>query len=182
MTLKDKAHFVLSRILNIRLFDFPILEKIRNRYYRFYLNAKKPFSIGAHVKVHKHKSPTARIKMGSNVRIGDYCNIDFSGGLEIGSNVVISDNSTIYTHNHEIKKEQLHKKIISFKKLVIEDEVWICSNSFISPSVSRIEFGAVIAAGSVLTKDVGELIVIGGNPATKIIAKRELPIKKSISN
>lgn len=50
---------------------------------------------------------------------------------------------------------------------VIEDGVWIGMRSMIMPGV-RIGEGAVIAAGSVVTKDVAPYTVVGGNPARQI--------------
>ena len=56
-------------------------------------------------------------------------------------------------------------------KLVIGNDVWIGHNAIILPSVSNIGDGAVIGAGSVVTKDVPPFAVVAGNPA-KIILYR----------
>jgi acetyltransferase-like isoleucine patch superfamily enzyme len=53
-------------------------------------------------------------------------------------------------------------------KLVVGNDVWIGYNTIILPSVSHIFDGAVIAAGSVVTKDVPPFAVIAGNPASII--------------
>jgi acetyltransferase-like isoleucine patch superfamily enzyme len=55
--------------------------------------------------------------------------------------------------------------------VIIEDYVWICSRAIILPGV-RIGKGAVVASGSVVTKDVEPWDVVGGVPAKKI-AERE---------
>lgn len=54
---------------------------------------------------------------------------------------------------------------------MIEDKVWIGINSTILPSV-RIGYGAIVGAGSVVTKDVPAMIIVAGNPA-RIIKKIE---------
>jgi len=51
--------------------------------------------------------------------------------------------------------------------VVIEDNVFIFSNSMIMPGV-RLKEGAIVLAGSVVTKDVESYTIVGGNPAKKI--------------
>ena len=50
------------------------------------------------------------------------------------------------------------------RPIVIEDKVWIGINSTILPGV-KIGYGAIIGAGSVVTKDVPAMAVVAGNPA-----------------
>lgn len=52
--------------------------------------------------------------------------------------------------------------------LEIGHDVWIGANAIILPGVSRIGNGAVIGAGSVVTKDVGPYEIVAGNPARAI--------------
>lgn len=54
---------------------------------------------------------------------------------------------------------------------MIEDKVWIGINSTILPGV-RIGYGAIVGAGSVVTKDVPAMTIVAGNPA-RIIKKIE---------
>ena len=57
------------------------------------------------------------------------------------------------------------------RPIVIEDKAWIGINSTILPGV-RIGYGAIVGAGSVVTKDVPPMTVVAGNPA-KFIKKIE---------
>ena len=53
------------------------------------------------------------------------------------------------------------------KPIVIEDYVWIATGAMILPGVTVGE-GAVVAAGSVVTKDVPPWTVVAGNPAREV--------------
>ena len=62
---------------------------------------------------------------------------------------------------------------------MIEDDVWIGLNAIITCGCKRIGRGAIIGAGSIVTKDVEPYTIVGGSPA-KVIRKRfdEERIKK----
>jgi virginiamycin A acetyltransferase len=64
--------------------------------------------------------------------------------------------------------------LINRSRLVIENDVWIGQNAIILPSVSRIENGAVIGAGSVVSVNVPAFAIVAGNPA-KLIRYRFSP-------
>ncbi len=113
-------------------------------------------------------------------------NIRSSGGenecLIIGNNCSISG-STIFLlgGNHKYTcittypyiSKKINSKVIEAQskgKICIEDEVWIGDNTLILSGVT-IHKGAIIAAGSVVTKDVPYYAIVGGNPA-KIIKYR----------
>ena len=105
-----------------------------------------------------------------NTKIGRYCSF--------------SPTTYIFARNHGVDFMSLHAylynsslKIIDGEdrvketKCYIEDDVWFGHNSIITPSVSMIGRGSVIAAGAVVTKNVPRYAIIAGNPA-KIIRYR----------
>jgi acetyltransferase-like isoleucine patch superfamily enzyme len=94
--------------------------------------------------------------------------VDFSGGIIFGKNVTISDNVTIQTHKHEYDNMSLFENLTSSSSLIIEDEVWVCNNVIITNAVNKVGIGAIIAAGSVVTKDVASYSIVAGIPATHI--------------
>ena len=104
----------------------------------------------------------------SNVSIGYH--VDFTSMLypmHIGHHVIIGNNVSFISSTHDIDSSEWNH-IQPSKGLEIEPYVWICPNSIILPNVRRIGYGAVIGAGSVVTKDILPMTVVGGNPAKKI--------------
>jgi len=89
--------------------------------------------------------------------------------IKIGSNVTISQRAFICTGSHDITS--LSRPLIS-RPIIIENNVWVCAESFISPGV-KISEGAIVAARSVVTKDVAKWSVVAGNPA-KFVKKRTI--------
>lgn len=115
------------------------------------------------------------IEIGSNSGIGIRANIYGIGGggeLVIGDNVMMAPDVTILTlkHHHENHSVPVIHQEISPSKIVIGDDSWIGIRSIILPEVN-IGRGAIVAAGSVVTKDVPDYTMVGGVPA-KIIKKR----------
>jgi acetyltransferase-like isoleucine patch superfamily enzyme len=122
------------------------------------------------------------IKIGKNCYLGDHSRIWSGDSVIIRDNVLISHNVNIMdTNSHELDsferavgfyKQQNygypeHKGSILTSPVLIKDYVWIGFNSIILKGVTIGE-GAIVAAGSVITKDVPDYAVVGGNPA-KII-------------
>lgn len=106
--------------------------------------------------------------------IGDHNNIRASGGnITIGNYCLISQQITIVASNHRIALD----KYIFFQdwdnskiNVHIGNDVWIGANAVILPGVN-IENGAVIAAGTVVTKNVPANAIVAGTPG-KIIKYR----------
>jgi len=104
--------------------------------------------------------------LGNNVKINAGVTLDYSGGLEIKDNVVVSRDSYILTHSHGYNP---HSKPVP-KPLVIESDTWIGAKVIVGENVSLIGTNSVVASGSVVTKNVESNSIIGGNPA-KFIKK-----------
>jgi acetyltransferase-like isoleucine patch superfamily enzyme len=125
---------------------------------------------------------------GGEIIVGDYCYVGemsriwSASRILIGNRVLIAHNVNIHDNNaHPIDAVQRHeqfKKIISSghpreasplneKPIIIEDDVWIGFNSTILKGV-RIGKGAIVAACSVVTKDVEPYTLVAGNPAKEI--------------
>ena len=113
------------------------------------------------------------LKIGNNSSIGPYSYIGCSGFIEIGDNVMMSPRVSIYAENHLFDHPELTIKEQGVKRefVKIEDDCWIAANTIILAGVT-IGRGSVIAAGSVVTKDVPPYSIVGGVPA-KVIKSRK---------
>jgi acetyltransferase-like isoleucine patch superfamily enzyme len=103
------------------------------------------------------------INIGHNVFINQNCTIYGLGGLNIRDNVMIGPNVSIITAGHSLDPLQRHSVTIG-KPIVIKNNVWICTGAIIIGCVTIGE-NSVIAAGSVVTKDVPDNTFAAGNPA-----------------
>lgn len=109
------------------------------------------------------------LKVGNHSNIGPYCYIGCSGYIEIGDNVMMSPRVSIYAENHVFDTTVVPMKEQGVKRqfVKIEDDCWIAANSIILAGVT-IGKGSVIAAGSVVTKDVPPYSIVAGVPASVI--------------
>lgn len=123
-------------------------------------------SVGNKVLLHRYVKLSAyggKIDIGNNTYIGDRTEIHSGESITIGNNVNISWDCNILDrdyHGFESEKEIT-------KSVTICDNVWIGCRSIILKGVTIGE-GSVVAAGSVVTKDVPPKCLVGGNPAKVI--------------
>jgi maltose O-acetyltransferase len=117
-----------------------------------------------------------RILIGDNTYINRNVLLDGRNGLEIGNNVDIGEYVKIWSLEHNPNDEEHSPR---GRKTIIEDHVWIAPWSIILPGV-KIGRGAVIGAGSVVTKDVPPLAIVAGSPA-KQIGTRNNSLKYTIN-
>jgi len=109
------------------------------------------------------------IKIGDDCSVNPYTILYGHGGLTIGNGVRIATHTVMIPANHEYidPDTPIFKQGVSMKGITIEDDVWVGCNVTILDGV-RIGKGAVIAAGSVVTRDVSSYTVVAGTPARVI--------------
>lgn len=110
------------------------------------------------------------IKIGKNVFINACCRFQDQGGIEIGDGSLIGHNTTIATLNHDFNP--LKRQNLTPSPVKIGKNVWIGSDCTILPGV-EIGDGAIIGAGSVVTKSIPANTIAVGNPA-RVIKKIEV--------
>jgi len=103
------------------------------------------------------------IRVGRNVFVNQNCTFYDLGGLDIADDVMIGPNVSILTTGHPLDPLQRRAATIG-KPIVIERNVWIAAGATIIGGVTVGE-NSVVAAGSVVTRDVPPNTFVGGNPA-----------------
>ena len=93
---------------------------------------------------------------------------EIDDSVAIVSNVLIGPEVKIATVDHDLYDRH---NLFHFGQVTIKENAWICIGAIICPGVT-IGRNAVVAAGAVVTKDVPDNVVVGGNPA-KVIKKIE---------
>jgi acetyltransferase-like isoleucine patch superfamily enzyme len=129
--------------------------------------------------------PFNKFTLGNNSIIEDFCTINngvgdvvigsdtligignvIIGPVLIGNNIIIAQHVVISGLNHEYESIELpvSKQPVNKKQIVIDDDCWIGANAVITSGI-RIGKHCVIAAGSIVTKDVPSFSIAAGNPA-----------------
>lgn len=131
-------------------------------------------------KVQLYSDIIIEIGYGGHLVIGDETHIQprcqlsaYVGNLIIGSGVEIAANCAFYTYNHGIELSEPVRKQPCFTKggIKIGDEAWLGVGVIVLDGV-KISNGAVVGAGSVVTKDIPEGAIAFGNPA-QVVRKRD---------
>ena len=155
---------------NIEVARKEIAQKIRGKYYSILLD-----KVGKNLIVYGKiiiKAPE-NIRIGDNCKINDNVFIHGAGGIDIADNVTISAFAKIISIGYEtsnwnkIYDTKLHK----CSPVYIGEGTWICSGATILPGVSIKGKGVILAANTVISKDIVEdFVVVAGNPG-KIVKR-----------
>jgi acetyltransferase-like isoleucine patch superfamily enzyme len=119
---------------------------------------------------------TKSLKIGKNSVINANCRLDTRGGIVVGDNVSISSDVIILTADHDMNCPNFSGRN---RAVMIEDYVWVGTRAMIMPGVT-IGKGAVVAAASLVTKNVLPYQVVGGVPA-KLIKNRSNILNYNLS-
>ena len=114
------------------------------------------------------------LKIGRDSKILNRVILDASGGLEIGEDTMIDFERIRLTSSHRFEELSMaiHKQGMEFKPVRVGNDVWIGARVIILADVT-IENHANLGAGAVVTKNVPEFAIVGGNPA-KVIRYRNV--------
>jgi maltose O-acetyltransferase len=120
----------------------------------------------------------ANFGSGRRIEVGDNCNLPGGlkviGDLKLGNDVMMGPDVVFISYNHEASDLTLPMRAqgaTESRPIQVGDDVWIGMRAMIMPGVT-IGSHAIVAGGSVVTKDVPEWAIVGGNPA-KIIKYRK---------
>lgn len=104
-----------------------------------------------------------RVKIGRNVVVMNNSLFMAAGGITIEDDVMVAANVQLISNNHDLYDHQ----ILTCKPVRLKRNCWIGAGATILPGITVGE-NAVVAACAVVTKDVEDNTVVGGNPAKVI--------------
>jgi acetyltransferase-like isoleucine patch superfamily enzyme len=114
-----------------------------------------------------------RLKIGNNVFINSNCLAMARGGITIEDDVMLAANVQLLSNNHD----EYDRQVLLCKPIHIKKGAWIGAGASILPGVTIGEY-AIVGAGAIVTKDVGDYEVAVGVP-TKVVKKLD---KKNLKN
>ena len=103
------------------------------------------------------------VKIGRNVVVMNNALFMAAGGITIDDDVLVAANAQLISNNHDLHDHA----ILTCKPVHLKRNCWIGAGATILPGVTVGE-NAVVGAGAVVTKDVDDNTVVGGNPARVI--------------
>jgi len=163
----------MQKFITSIIFSMPPFSLLKKFFYllRFRTNN---LHIGYDVVITNFSKPNKNcgLKVLGDCYINNNCLIDICGGITIGHNAAISTDVVIETHDHLFEGISLLDGKVKFSHLEIGAESWIGHAAIITSNVHKIGKGAIIGAGAVVTKDVGDFEIVGGVPA-KFIRNRK---------
>jgi acetyltransferase-like isoleucine patch superfamily enzyme len=113
---------------------------------------------------------------GSRLSLGEFCSVgriyvQAFDNVTIGNCVVVNDGVTLISGSHD--PDSADYRLVT-KPIKIGDYAWIAMNATVLQGVT-IGYGAIVGAGSVVTKDVEDYEIVAGNPARKIRERAKIP-------
>jgi acetyltransferase-like isoleucine patch superfamily enzyme len=148
-----------------------IRQPCRIRGYKF-MQIGQGFTTGQYCRIEAGRTTSEQksLIIGRSVQINDRCHIAALSSIEIGDNVLIASNVFITDHDHGDTSPQSlgvapAQRPLRYSPVKIEKNVWIGQNAVILKGVTIGE-SSIIAAGSVVTRDIPAYCVAAGIPAT----------------
>ncbi len=166
---KQTLYKVLSKVLPVKSLRKKYRAKITNS------NSSKLGSLGEGTVIRRsaHLDRPENIYVGSTCYIGENVRLVAMAKIILGNNVTLGEDLIVYTSNHDYHSpDTFPYSLDTFAQDVeFEGDNWVGARSIILPGC-KIGAGAIVGAGSVVTKSVPSCAIVGGNPA-KIIGWRD---------
>lgn len=107
------------------------------------------------------------MEIGNNVSINPYCYL--AGEITIGNNVSIAHNTAFHSYNHtwENIDQPIRENPLYTRRIYVDDDVWFGCNCVVLSGV-KISKRVVVAAGTIVTKNVENNSIVAGNPGKVI--------------
>jgi maltose O-acetyltransferase len=120
---------------------------------------------------------------GKDIRVGNYVGFgknfkSLNRILHIGDELMMAEDVLFLGGGHTFDRLDVSmgkQGVVSKTLLTIDNDVWIGSRVIILPGCKKIGKGAVVGAGAVVTKDIPDFAIVGGNPARIIKYRKYSP-------
>ncbi|MEM7252798.1 MAG: acyltransferase [Pseudomonadota bacterium] len=119
------------------------------------------------------------IAIGDRTRIAPGCLVYGNGGVDIGADVLVAAHTSINTVSHNAARTDvsINSQGVNCAPVVIEDDVWLGLNVTILQGV-RIGKGAIVGAGSLVSKDIPAWSIAVGTPA-RVLRQRNDEVREA---
>jgi virginiamycin A acetyltransferase len=108
------------------------------------------------------------VELGDNVYVGRYCLL---GNVRIGDDCLVADYVRMVTGTHGTEPTaKIREQDITYATIHIGEDCWLANGAIVLADVGA---HSVIGAGSVVTREVSEGLIVAGNPARTIRARVE---------
>lgn len=179
MTDRDRSFKYIIKELLRYLFSFLAVKALLNLLCWYVLDHIAPrtkLNIAGRVRI----APTTSFRCGENIYLGknthisQYCCLwaGENSKIVLGDNLLVGPGVKIFSINHGVKSGiPMNTQAVTEKDVIVGNDVWLGANSVVVAGVT-IGDGAIVAAGSIVTKNVPAHAIVGGNPA-RIIKERK---------
>jgi maltose O-acetyltransferase len=111
--------------------------------------------------------PASRISVGDNCWINDSCTFDASATITIGNGTAFGHEVALITSTHDVGSHFYRAGTSADLPIVIGDGAWIGARAMVLPGVT-VGAGSIVAAGSVVNRDIAPDVLAAGVPAKVI--------------
>jgi chloramphenicol O-acetyltransferase type B len=169
-------NLIVYSIKKILLLKHNILRKLYTKYAQF-----KAVEYGQGLKINYKSNFSGKIYFGNNCNMNGMA-VDGNGTVKFGDNFHCGSSCSILTQNHDYDNGESvpYGKGYILKTVIIEDNVWFGNKVLVVGNINIGE-GSIVAAGSVVVKDVPKYSIVGGNPA-KLIKYRNIDHYKKLKS
>jgi acetyltransferase-like isoleucine patch superfamily enzyme len=139
---------------------------VPSHHLRLWIYRTLGMQIGRRARVHRGLEIRAakHVAIGARTIVGFDCILDGRGGIELGDDVNLSSEVAIWTMQHDHRSADFGAVV---GRVQVGDRAWLSFRTTILPGVTIGE-GAVVAAGSIVTKDVLPYAIVAGVPAVQV--------------
>ena len=167
---REAIHFRLGLAqLLVWLLPYSSFNDLRTHIYRWagFAGVSQQVFIAGKLDLRGDGDIYSRLNIGERTTINTPCQIELNAPVRIGKRVGIGHNTVIITSNHELGPAEQRMARMVKEPVTIGDGTWIGARVTILPGIT-IGPGAMVAVGSVVTRDVPANAKVAGNPAKVI--------------